>query len=83
MKIKTVTTFKNFDMDFTLGQEFTEDLGPVDGRKCQVCVFVCFIYFFLVNPFVMYLWETNGPLLKVTSARQRSVGKCGMCGADG
>lgn len=37
MKIKTVTTFKNFDMDFTLGKEFTEDLGPVDGRKCQVC----------------------------------------------
>jgi len=43
MKIKTVTTFKNFDMDFTLGQEFTEDLGPVDGRKCQVCgfFFIC------------------------------------------
>uniref|UniRef100_A0A8C2FKU3 Retinol-binding protein 1-like n=1 Tax=Cyprinus carpio TaxID=7962 RepID=A0A8C2FKU3_CYPCA len=38
MKIKTVTTFKNFDMDFTLGQEFTEDLGPVDGRKCQTTV---------------------------------------------
>ncbi|XP_056618315.1 retinol-binding protein 5 [Triplophysa dalaica] len=38
MKIKTVTTFKNFDMDFTLGKEFTEDLGPVDGRKCQTTV---------------------------------------------
>ncbi|XP_052000187.1 retinol-binding protein 1-like [Xyrauchen texanus] len=38
MNIKTVTTFKNFDMDFTLGQEFTEDLGPVDGRKCQTTV---------------------------------------------
>lgn len=38
MKIKTLTTFKNFDMDFMLGQEFTEDLGPVDGRKCQVSV---------------------------------------------
>uniref|UniRef100_A0A671QWV6 Retinol binding protein 1a, cellular n=1 Tax=Sinocyclocheilus anshuiensis TaxID=1608454 RepID=A0A671QWV6_9TELE len=43
MKIKTVTTFRNFDMDFTLGQEFTEDLGPVgttvnwDGDKL-VCV---------------------------------------------
>ncbi len=46
MKIKTVTTFKNFDMDFTLGQEFTEDLGPVDGRKCQcVFVFVFFLYY--------------------------------------
>uniref|UniRef100_A0A671QWU7 Retinol binding protein 1a, cellular n=1 Tax=Sinocyclocheilus anshuiensis TaxID=1608454 RepID=A0A671QWU7_9TELE len=41
MKIKTVTTFRNFDMDFTLGQEFTEDLGPTtvnwDGDKL-VCV---------------------------------------------
>ncbi|KAJ3597475.1 hypothetical protein NHX12_000998, partial [Muraenolepis orangiensis] len=36
MKIRTVTTFKNFDMDFSLGQEFTEDLGPVDGRVCQL-----------------------------------------------
>ena len=41
MAIKTVTTFKNFDMDFYLGKEFTEDLGAVDGRKCQVCVHVC------------------------------------------
>lgn len=38
MNIKTITTFKNFDMDFTLGKEFTEDLGPVDGRKCQTTV---------------------------------------------
>lgn len=39
MKIRTLTTFKDFDMDFKLGQVFTEDLGPVDGRVCQVCVF--------------------------------------------
>ncbi|XP_061770772.1 retinol-binding protein 1-like [Nerophis ophidion] len=38
MKIRTLTTFKNFDMDFTIGQEFTEDLGPVDGRTCQTTV---------------------------------------------
>ena len=39
MRIRTMTTFKNFDMDFSLGKEFTEDLGPVDGRVCQVgCV---------------------------------------------
>ncbi|XP_053744332.1 retinol-binding protein 5 [Synchiropus splendidus] len=38
MKIRTLTTFRNFDMDFTIGQEFTEDLGPVDGRKCQTTV---------------------------------------------
>lgn len=41
MKIRTLTTFKNFNMDFTIGEEFTEDLGPVDGRTCQVCVLVC------------------------------------------
>ncbi|XP_042164640.1 retinol-binding protein 1 isoform X3 [Oncorhynchus tshawytscha] len=35
MKIRTLTTFKDFDMDFKLGQVFTEDLGPVDGRVCQ------------------------------------------------
>ena len=40
MKIRTLTTFKNFHMDFIIGKEFTEDLGPVDGRTCQVSVFV-------------------------------------------
>lgn len=40
MKIRTLTTFKNFNMDFTIGKEFTEDLGPVDGRVCQVRVLV-------------------------------------------
>lgn len=38
MKIRTITTFRNFNMDFRIGEEFTEDLGPVDGRNCQVCV---------------------------------------------
>ncbi|CAL8340748.1 retinol-binding protein 5 [Gadus morhua] len=38
MRIRTMTTFKNFDMDFSLGKEFTEDLGPVDGRVCQTTV---------------------------------------------
>lgn len=37
MKIRTITTLKNFNMDFRIGEEFTEDLGPVDGRTCQVC----------------------------------------------
>lgn len=36
--IKTVSTFKNYDMDFVDGQEFEEDLGAVDGRKCMVSV---------------------------------------------
>jgi len=38
MTIRTLTTFKNFNMDFTIGQQFTEDLGPVDGRICQTTV---------------------------------------------
>lgn len=38
MVIRTLTTLKNFNMDFTLGKEFTEDLGPVDGRTCQTTV---------------------------------------------
>ncbi|XP_051735384.1 retinol-binding protein 1-like [Ctenopharyngodon idella] len=36
--IKTVSTFKNYDMDFVVGQEFEEDLGPVDGRKCMTTI---------------------------------------------
>jgi len=80
MKIKTVTTFKNFDMDFTLGQEFTEDLGPVDGRKCQVCGFFfictscCDIVFFLI-----YLWETWARFKR----NNHQTKECGVCGADG
>uniref|UniRef100_A0A671QE56 Retinol binding protein 1, cellular, tandem duplicate 1 n=1 Tax=Sinocyclocheilus anshuiensis TaxID=1608454 RepID=A0A671QE56_9TELE len=34
--IKNVSTFKNYNMDFVVGQEFEEDLGPVDGRNCMV-----------------------------------------------
>ncbi|CAI5663819.1 unnamed protein product [Oreochromis niloticus] len=36
MKIRTLTTFKNFNMDFTIGKEFTEDLGPVDGHYSRL-----------------------------------------------
>lgn len=45
MKIRTITTLKNFNMDFTIGKEFTEDLGPVDGRTCQVLSFVIVVVF--------------------------------------
>lgn len=41
MIIKTLTTFKNYNMDFSLGKEFEEDLSGVDGRKCMVSGFVC------------------------------------------
>ncbi|KAJ6658367.1 hypothetical protein lerEdw1_020639 [Lerista edwardsae] len=36
MTIRTLTSLRNYIMDFDLGVEFEEDLGPVDGRKCQV-----------------------------------------------
>lgn len=36
MTIRTLTSLRNYVMDFDLGVEFEEDLGPVDGRKCQV-----------------------------------------------
>ncbi|XP_048677450.1 retinol-binding protein 5 isoform X2 [Caretta caretta] len=36
MTIRTITSLRNYIMDFDLGKEFEEDLGPVDGRKCLV-----------------------------------------------
>ncbi|KYO22327.1 retinol-binding protein 5 isoform A [Alligator mississippiensis] len=38
MTIRTITSLRNYVMDFDLGIEFEEDLGPVDGRKCQTTV---------------------------------------------
>lgn len=35
-QIKTLSTFKNYHMDFHVGQEFEEDLSGVDNRKCMV-----------------------------------------------
>lgn len=37
--IKTLSTFKNYNMDFYVGQEFEEDLSGVDDRKCMVRFF--------------------------------------------
>ncbi|XP_060899711.1 uncharacterized protein nmnat3 [Labrus mixtus] len=34
--IKTLSTFKNYNMDFHVGKEFEEDLSGVDDRKCMV-----------------------------------------------
>lgn len=34
--IKTLSTFKNYNMDFYVGKEFEEDLSGVDDRKCMV-----------------------------------------------
>lgn len=36
MVIKTLSTFKNYNMDFHVGKEFEEDLSGVDDRKCMV-----------------------------------------------
>uniref|UniRef100_A0A671QE52 Retinol binding protein 1 n=1 Tax=Sinocyclocheilus anshuiensis TaxID=1608454 RepID=A0A671QE52_9TELE len=34
--IKTLSTFRNYNMDFVVGQEFEEYLSGVDDRKCMV-----------------------------------------------
>ncbi|XP_039619712.1 retinol-binding protein 5 isoform X2 [Polypterus senegalus] len=38
MVIRTLTTFRNYVMDFPLDEEFEEDLSAVDGRKCRTTV---------------------------------------------
>ncbi|KAM4031416.1 retinol-binding protein 5 isoform 1-T2 [Anomaloglossus baeobatrachus] len=38
MIIRTLSTFRNYIMDFTLGEEFEEDLGVIDGRICKTTV---------------------------------------------
>ncbi|XP_070305070.1 iota-crystallin-like isoform X2 [Salvelinus sp. IW2-2015] len=35
MVIKTLSTFKNYNMDFHVDKEFEEDLSGVDDRKCM------------------------------------------------
>lgn len=36
MIIKTLSTFRNYIMEFDVGKEFEEDLSGVDDRKCMV-----------------------------------------------
>ncbi|KTG38921.1 hypothetical protein cypCar_00006653 [Cyprinus carpio] len=36
--IKTLTTFRNYHMEFDVGKEFEEDLVGVDDRKCMTTV---------------------------------------------
>ncbi|XP_062337804.1 retinol-binding protein 1-like [Osmerus eperlanus] len=38
MIIKTLSTFKNYHMDFYAGKEFEEDLTGVDDRKCMTTI---------------------------------------------
>ncbi|XP_053750987.1 retinol-binding protein 5 isoform X3 [Panthera pardus] len=36
--VKTLSTFRNYILEFDVGVEFEEDLRIVDGRKCQTIV---------------------------------------------
>ncbi|XP_056276928.1 retinol-binding protein 1.1 isoform X1 [Pseudoliparis swirei] len=38
INIKTLSTFKNYNMDFDVGKEFEEDLSGVDDRKCLTTI---------------------------------------------
>ncbi|XP_045410381.1 retinol-binding protein 5 isoform X2 [Lemur catta] len=38
MIVKTLSTFRNYILEFEVGVEFEEDLRIVDGRKCQTIV---------------------------------------------
>ncbi|XP_042734233.1 retinol-binding protein 2 isoform X2 [Lagopus leucura] len=38
MIIKTLSTFRNYIMEFDVGKEFEEDLAGVDDRKCMTLV---------------------------------------------
>ncbi|KAM3930966.1 uncharacterized protein RB166_004452 [Leptodactylus fuscus] len=38
MVIKTLSTFRNYIMEFDVGKEFEEDLSGVDDRKCMTTV---------------------------------------------
>nr|XP_006001340.1 PREDICTED: retinol-binding protein 1 [Latimeria chalumnae] len=38
MIIKTLSTFKNYIMEFDIGKEFEEDLTGVDDRKCMTTI---------------------------------------------
>ncbi|XP_047285589.1 retinol-binding protein 5 isoform X2 [Homo sapiens] len=35
MTVRTLSTFRNYTVQFDVGVEFEEDLRSVDGRKCQ------------------------------------------------
>ncbi|KAF5912396.1 hypothetical protein HPG69_004066 [Diceros bicornis minor] len=38
MTVKTLSTFRNYVLEFEVGVEFEEDLSIMDGRKCQTIV---------------------------------------------
>nr|XP_055059117.1 retinol-binding protein 1-like [Misgurnus anguillicaudatus] len=36
--IKTLSSFKNYSIDFVIGQEFEEDFTGLDNRKCKTTI---------------------------------------------
>ncbi|CAI9565564.1 unnamed protein product [Staurois parvus] len=46
MVIKTLSTFRNYIMEFDVGKEFEEDLSGVDDRKCMVRIKARLAHFF-------------------------------------
>lgn len=40
MIIRTLSTFRNYIMDFQVGKEFEEDLTGIDDRKCMVRIYI-------------------------------------------
>lgn len=40
MIIRTLSTFRNYIMDFQVGKEFEEDLTGIDDRKCMVRTYI-------------------------------------------
>uniref|UniRef100_A0A2K6U194 Retinol binding protein 1 n=1 Tax=Saimiri boliviensis boliviensis TaxID=39432 RepID=A0A2K6U194_SAIBB len=44
MIIRTLSTFRNYIMDFQVGKEFEEDLTGIDDRKCMVRIPSCSLH---------------------------------------
>lgn len=41
---KTLSTFRNYEVDFTVGVEFEEQTKALDNRKVQVRKLSCFLF---------------------------------------
>ncbi|KAH0624002.1 hypothetical protein JD844_007255 [Phrynosoma platyrhinos] len=91
MIIKTLSTFKNYIMDFHIGKEFEEDLTGVDDRKCMVRISTStvilqkkkvlkILFHSLANPsfkeaLEVSSSETNGQCFVSDSAKQLGISK--------
>lgn len=41
---KTLSTFRNYEVNFTVGEEFEEQTKGLDNRKVQVGLFSCVLH---------------------------------------